>query len=370
MKYDEESFFDYFYRIEKVEDLKKFIQLFIEKNPESNFYEDVFLSNVLYNINKEINEINKYILNLPEIEPYLNKENTSKKHYGHKPPLLYLGCFEVFMLSDKIDINIRQSETNDNLLCITSDVERLKKLLSIDNFEYTIDDIIKSMKSMLYPYTKEVFEFFLDGILYDDKESMIKIKLDFTNEQLSSIFNMICIRDDRYDLTCHFYRKFADRIDVNYIDPTNNRSNLLDAIDCNSTKMVRFLLDIPTIDINLRANTGSCNTHDYLNSHNITPFCYAVECNVDEIINLFFKRKNEIDINATYSKNILLFFFFYQITCLHCAAKYGTVMLVKKILEIPNIDKFKLDKIFSTFFNNDFNFFFLMKITFGLCQIS
>lgn len=32
-------------------------------------------------------------------------------------------------------------------------------------------------------------------------------------------------------------------------------------------------------------------------------------------------------------------------------------MLVKKILEFPNIDKFKLDKIFSTFFNNDFNFF-------------
>ena len=44
--------------------LNKFIQLSIEKNPESNFYEDVFLPNVLYNISNEINEVNKYAFNL------------------------------------------------------------------------------------------------------------------------------------------------------------------------------------------------------------------------------------------------------------------------------------------------------------------
>ena len=64
MEYDDDLFFDYFYRIQKVEDLNKFIQLSIEKNPESNFYEDVYLPNVLYNISNEINEVNKYAFNL------------------------------------------------------------------------------------------------------------------------------------------------------------------------------------------------------------------------------------------------------------------------------------------------------------------
>ena len=167
--------------------------------------------------------------------------------------MLYNRNFEVFMINDKVDINIRQSETNDNLLCQISRVEKLEKLLSTDKCEYTIDDIMKSMKGMLYPYDREVFELFLNGLLYDDKKSLIKTKLDFTNEQLSMIFHMIYIEDDRYDLTCQFYRKFADRIGINYVDPIENRSNSLDAIDCNPTKMVRFLLDIPTIDLILRA---------------------------------------------------------------------------------------------------------------------
>ncbi|KAK8860826.1 hypothetical protein M9Y10_012518 [Tritrichomonas musculus] len=93
------------------------------------------------------------------------------------------------MMNHKVDINIRQSETNDNLLCEILSVERLKKLLSTDKFEYTNDDIMKSMKGTLYPYEREVFELFLNGLLYDDKESLIKIKLDFTNEQLSMIFS-------------------------------------------------------------------------------------------------------------------------------------------------------------------------------------
>ena len=73
--------------------------------------------------------------------------------------------------------------------------------------------------------------------------------------------------------------------------------------------MVEFLLSISCLDLNRRGNAGYVQSHDFVNGDNITPFCFAVECGVDEIISLFIKRKNDFDINATFSENVFYFSF-------------------------------------------------------------
>lgn len=53
------------------------------------------------------------------------------------------------------------------------------------------------------------------------------------------------------------------------------------------------------------------------------------------------------------------FFFFYEITCLHYAAKMDEVMVIKKLLDFPGIDKYKTNKIYlkNYFFYNDSIFY-------------
>ena len=43
-------------------------------------------------------------------------------------------------------------------------------------------------------------------------------------------------------------------------------------------------------------------------------------------------------------------FFFYEITCLHYAAKMDEVMVIKKLLDFPGIDKYKTNKISAAHF--------------------
>lgn len=174
----------------------------------------MFLPNVLYKLNEENEEVTNYILNLPEIEPFINKEN---KKYKNLPPLLYQSESSLFWSNEKFDINIRQSETNENLLSFLHDIDKIKKLLSIEKFEYTVNDVMKCIQENGYPYSRAIFEVFLNGLLFGE-ENIIKIELNFNDDQINQLFGMICINDNRLDISKQFYSKYSDRIDINYIN--------------------------------------------------------------------------------------------------------------------------------------------------------
>ena len=205
----------------------KFIHLFEENLP--NFYEKLFLPNVLFNVNSDQKEIIKYLLDLPEIQPYINKEN---KDYGNLPPLLYTGYFDEFVSNEKFDINIRQSETNLSLLLSGISSEDLIKLLQNKRFKYTTEDIITHLEGCSFPVDTFHLKVILNGLLYENEtnEIPIKIKFNFNDNQLTRLFNIICVKDDRVDMAKRFYSKYSDRIDVNYIDPISHHFSLLDAI--------------------------------------------------------------------------------------------------------------------------------------------
>lgn len=302
--FDEDSFFDHIYRCTSVEILQKLIKIFNDKNKECNFYNDVFLPNAMFHIFECRKEIIKYILDLPEIEPFINKEN---EKFNNLPPLLYsirfiplnIEWLKLFISSNKVDINIRQKETQSNILAFTSEYDILILLFSNDNFKCTSEDITKCFEKSHYPGACQLksYELLINNFVFNTD------KFEFTDEQLSRIFNKLCILDDRVELAKRFYSKFSERINVNYVDQESRSFCLLDAIDCDCVKMVEFLLTIPDIDLNIRANTGSVNSHmNY--TENITPFCFAVVCGIDEIIQLFIKRRNEFNINETFSDEI------------------------------------------------------------------
>lgn len=337
--FSEEEFFSYFSKFENVESAQKLIHVFSEKNPD--FYNKVFLPSVLFHFTKDQKEIIQYFLNLPEMKPFINIEN---KNYGNRPPLLFYNNhfleYEVvseFLINDNVDINIRQSTSNENLLWSISDDKILVEVLTNKKFEYTIDDLMHLIENMRYPGESSIFEIIINGIFHDEKHG-IEINFDFNDNQLTKIFHKLAICDDRVELAKKFYARFSTRIDVNYIDPDSKSFCLFDAIDCNSVNMVEFLLNISAIDLNIRGSPGCTYTHDYIESTNVTPFMFACECGQDDIVNLFIKRKNDFDVNDTYSKNAM--------TVLHSAAKHNQIWLIVKLLKnFQNIDKNKLDVV-------------------------
>ena len=150
---------------------------------------------------------------------------------------------------------------------------------------------------------------FLNGLLYGEEKSQIKLKinLDFNDDLINQIFHLICISDDRLDMSKDFYNKYSDRLDINYLF-NGNRLVILDAIDCNAIETVKFLLSIKDIDLNKRGNTGSMGTHDYVVCTNITPFCFAVECELNDIIDLFANKYDKFNVNETYTNNVFYFY--------------------------------------------------------------
>ena len=66
------------------------------------------------------------------------------------------------------------------------------------------------LRHMFYLYSKRILGLFLNGLLYGEEKSQIKLKinLDFNDDQINQIFHLICISDDRLDMSKDFYQLF------------------------------------------------------------------------------------------------------------------------------------------------------------------
>ena len=93
-----------------------------------------------------------------------------------------------FINSEKFDINIRDSNHHNNSLAYMSDSQLLLLILSNKRFILTPEDATLCIENGRYPGSTEIFELFLNGLLYENDENhknILNLKIDFSNEQLS-----------------------------------------------------------------------------------------------------------------------------------------------------------------------------------------